>query len=184
MWMLSSFPFLFTVCMVFVDVFWFIWWFNCCMSVWGKLMFCAIGCMFVHSFCFLWGVSGSECILATCCLYAAILFSIGWFEEKLIVVFVVVGFRYMSISSYIRISKTNYHRHNNQIFPKPIHGTQIAAYRHHNSRTSNSRLDTEISRRFKLVPLVYLIGKITDRREVKRNCERRNVSFVTWNLSK
>ena len=52
----------------------------------------------VHSFCFLFDVSGSECILVMQYLNAAFLCSIGWFEKKLIVLSVVLGFRNTSFS--------------------------------------------------------------------------------------
>ena len=50
-----------------------------CMSVCGKLLFCAINCIVAHSFFFflLCSVSGSECFLVLCSLYAAVLRSIG-----------------------------------------------------------------------------------------------------------
>ena len=59
-----------------------IWWFSRCMSVWGELLFCAISCIVAHSFCFLWDVSSTMCILAMWCLYAAILCSIGWLNKS------------------------------------------------------------------------------------------------------
>ena len=56
--------------------------------------------MVVHSFCFLLDVSGIECILEILYLYAAVLYSMDRFDVKLIVVSVVVGFRYMSVSRF------------------------------------------------------------------------------------
>ena len=54
-------------------------------------------CIVAHSFHFLLGVmSGSECTLVMYYLNVAILFLMGWFEKKLTVVSVVVGFRNMS----------------------------------------------------------------------------------------
>jgi len=38
------------------------------MSFCGKLLFCAIKCIKVHSVCFCFGVNGSECILVMLCL--------------------------------------------------------------------------------------------------------------------
>jgi vacuolar-type H+-ATPase subunit I/STV1 len=52
-------------------------------------------------FIFLSGSSGRECILVMWYLYAAFFCSMGWFERKLIVVSVVVGFLHMSISSFL-----------------------------------------------------------------------------------
>jgi hypothetical protein len=51
-------------------------------------------CIMVHYFCFLSGVSGSECIIVTYYLNAAILCSIEWFEKKLVVASVLVGPRF------------------------------------------------------------------------------------------
>jgi hypothetical protein len=50
-------------------------------------------CSTVHSFCFLSGVSGSECIRVMQYLYGTVLCSVGWFEKKLVVVSVLMGFR-------------------------------------------------------------------------------------------
>ena len=74
-----------------------IWRFRRCRSVCGKT-FWAISCINVHSFCFLLGVSGRECILVMWCRNAATLCSTGWFERKLIVLSVVVRLRYMPLS--------------------------------------------------------------------------------------
>ena len=49
-------------------------------------------------FVLVFGVSGSECILEIC-LKAAILYSIGWFDKKLMFVTVVLDFRYITIWS-------------------------------------------------------------------------------------
>ena len=65
------------------------------MSVWGKLLFCAITCIVAHSFCFLLGFSGIKCILEMWYLYAAVLCSMGWFDVNLTVLSVVVDFRYI-----------------------------------------------------------------------------------------
>ena len=55
-------------------------------------------CIVVHSFWFLLCASGSERILVMKYMNAAISCSIGWFEEKYVVVPVVVGFRNISVS--------------------------------------------------------------------------------------
>jgi hypothetical protein len=77
----------------------------CRLSFWsrcfGKLLFLAISFMMSHSFYFLSGFDGKECILVMWDLNAAIFCSIGWLERKLIVVSVVVGFLYMSMSSFV-----------------------------------------------------------------------------------
>ena len=75
-----------------------IWKFSFCRSFCGKLLFRAISCINVHSFCFLFDVSGRECILVVWCLTAETLCSTGWFERKLMVLSVVVRLRNMSIS--------------------------------------------------------------------------------------
>jgi hypothetical protein len=62
------------------------------------LLLFAICCIVSHSFCFLAVVKGSECILVMWYLSVAVLCSMGWFERKLMVVSVVVGFQYMSVS--------------------------------------------------------------------------------------
>jgi hypothetical protein len=72
--------------------------FSLCICVFGKLLDCAVYCIMVHSLCFLLCVSGSEIILLMKYRRAAILYSIGWFEEKYMVLSVVVGFRNVSVS--------------------------------------------------------------------------------------
>ena len=72
--------------------------FSFCICVFGKLLDCAVYCIMVHSLCFLLCVSGSELILLMKYINAAILCSIGWFEEKYMVVSVVVGFQNISVS--------------------------------------------------------------------------------------
>ena len=64
-------------------------------------MFLAIDCIITHSFCLFSGSSGRESILEMWNQRAAILCSMGRLEKKLIVVSVVVGFLYMSISSFV-----------------------------------------------------------------------------------
>ena len=70
---------------------------RCC----GKLLFLVIDCIISHSVCFFSGLRGKECIPVTWNLKAAIFCSIGRLEKKLIVVSVVVGFLYMSTSSFV-----------------------------------------------------------------------------------
>jgi len=77
---------------------WCIWKFNFCRSFCGKLLFCAISCINVHSFCFLFGVSGRDFIPVMWCLTAETVRSMEWFERKLMVVSIVIGLRYISIS--------------------------------------------------------------------------------------
>jgi len=81
---------------------WFFWccicWFSLCKRFCEKLLFLAISCIDVHSFCLFFGVKGGECILVIWYLKSAILCSMGWIEKKLMVVSVVTGFRNMSIS--------------------------------------------------------------------------------------
>jgi len=65
------------------------------------LLFFATVCIIPHSFCFFSAFSRRQCILEIWNLKAAILCSVGWLEWKLIVVSVVVGFLYMSISRVV-----------------------------------------------------------------------------------
>jgi len=65
------------------------------------LLFLAIDYIINYSFCLFSRSSSRECILEMWHLRAAILCSMVWLEKKLIVVSVVVGFRYMSISSLV-----------------------------------------------------------------------------------
>jgi len=58
-------------------------------------------CIVFHSFCFLSGSRDRECIRVMWNLNAAIFCSMRWFERKLIVVSVQVGFLYMSTSSFL-----------------------------------------------------------------------------------
>jgi hypothetical protein len=55
-------------------------------------------CCINFTLCFFSAVSGRRCILATWYLKAVVLCSNGWLDWKLIVVSVVVGFLYISIS--------------------------------------------------------------------------------------
>jgi hypothetical protein len=71
------------------------------MSFSGKLLFRAMACIVFHSDCCLSIVSGSDCILVMWYWQDAILCSVGWLDRKLIVVSVVVGFRYISISRLV-----------------------------------------------------------------------------------
>jgi len=64
----------------------------------GKLLFRAIICINIHSFCFLFGVNRRECIQVMWYMKAAILCTMGWFEKKFMFVSVVVGLRNMYIS--------------------------------------------------------------------------------------
>ena len=73
--------------------------FSLCKSCCGKLLFLAVGCIDVHSFCFFFVVNGRECILLIWYLKAAILCSMGLFEKKLLVLSVMAGLRNMLISS-------------------------------------------------------------------------------------
>ena len=84
----------------------FTWGFSCSMSVRGKILLCANSFIVANSLCFLWGITSSECILLMWCLYAAILCSVGWFEEKLIVVSVVVSF---SIFVHFKVCYLSYY---------------------------------------------------------------------------
>jgi len=63
------------------------WDFSFWISVYGKLLVCVMYCIMVHSFCCLLGVS--ECIVVMLYLNVAILCSVGWFEQKLMVVSVI-----------------------------------------------------------------------------------------------
>jgi len=74
-------------------------WNSCC----RKLLFLAIFCIVFHSFCFLPGSSGRECIIDMWNLNAAIFCSMEWLERKLIVTSVVAGFLYVSTLSFIRL---------------------------------------------------------------------------------
>ena len=84
------------------------WWiFLCCICVLVSLgvflescFFYAIGFINFHSVFCLSFVSGNETILVIWYLYAAGLCSVGWVDEKLMVVSVVVGFLNMSISRF------------------------------------------------------------------------------------
>jgi hypothetical protein len=75
-----------------------IWKFSFRRSFCGKLLFCAIICINVPSFCFLFGVSRRECILIMWWLNAATLCSMGWYERKMVFVSVVVFLQNMSVS--------------------------------------------------------------------------------------
>jgi hypothetical protein len=54
----------------------------------------------LHSFCL---CCGRRCILVSINLKAAILCSYGWLDVKCIIVFVVVGFLYISISVFVLV---------------------------------------------------------------------------------
>ena len=56
-----------------------IWWFSLWSKCRGKLLFFAIVCIVIHSFCFLSGSRRRECIWVIWNLTAAIFCSIGWF---------------------------------------------------------------------------------------------------------
>ena len=57
--------------------------FNFCLSVYGRLLTCDKCCVMFHSFCS--NESGSKCMHVMKYLYAALLCTVGWFEEKLVV---------------------------------------------------------------------------------------------------
>jgi hypothetical protein len=74
--------------------------FSLCTRFYGKLLFLAISCIDVHTFCLFFGINGRECILVIWYLKAVILCPIGWFEKKLMVVSVVVFFsKYVSFEA-------------------------------------------------------------------------------------
>jgi hypothetical protein len=91
---------------VFVSFFGLFLVFCCCIcrlfslskSFCGKFLFVATSCIDVHSFCFFFGINGRECILVIWYLKEEILYSIGWFGKKLMVLSVVVAFRNLLIS--------------------------------------------------------------------------------------
>jgi hypothetical protein len=64
----------------------------------GKLLLCAIDLIVFGSVCCLSVVNGKDCILVIRYQYAARLCSLWWLDIKLMVVFVVVGLLYISIS--------------------------------------------------------------------------------------
>ena len=72
--------------------------FRLCKRFCEKLLFLAISCISVHSFYLFLGVNGRECNLVIWYLKAAIFCSMWWFEKKLMIVSVVIGFRNMPIS--------------------------------------------------------------------------------------
>ena len=62
------------------------------------MLLCAIDFIAFYSVCCLCVINGKDCILVIRYRYAASLCSLGWLDMKLMVVFVVVGFLYISTS--------------------------------------------------------------------------------------
>jgi len=63
-----------------------------------KLKLCATDFIVFHSVCCLSVVNGKDCILVIWYRYAATLCLVGWLDMKLMGVFVVAGFLYISVS--------------------------------------------------------------------------------------